>query len=302
MNLYIGHNYYYKFIEFMRNRAELIETLEKSRHSTNTHTNTKQNTKIKSFLISPHNRIRAAQVTFYCQLALISATFNNEEHIARALLDSGSSACLMTENLFNKLQLPYLNTNKSIQESTDESYFEFHQPGDTCSKTLGLTQENHATGDLVKGVIEFNRFSNFSRLHRSVCYVLRFINLCKRCSSINTSYFTAQELQDALNFIIIQSQKESFPEYNLLLNNKQLPYKNRLLNLNVFLDNNKIIRIGGRLHNSEYSYTKKHPILIQSTHHFAKLLFQFEHIRLMHADSIVKLKRIRLRNVMFDGN
>ncbi|KAF9800971.1 hypothetical protein SFRURICE_014213, partial [Spodoptera frugiperda] len=37
-----------QFIEFMRNRAELIETLEKSRHSTNTHTNTKQNTKIKS--------------------------------------------------------------------------------------------------------------------------------------------------------------------------------------------------------------------------------------------------------------
>lgn len=158
---------------------------------------------------------------------------------------------------------------------------------------VNLAQENHATGDLVKGVIEFNRFSNFSRLHRSICYVLRFINLCKRCSSINTSYFTAQELQDALNFIIIQSQKESFPEYNLLLNNKQLPYKNRLLNLNVFLDNNKIIRIGGRLHNSEYSYTKKHPILIQSTHHFAKLLFQFEHIRLMHAGPQLLLSTIR---------
>lgn len=40
---------------------------------------------------------------------------NNKEHIARALLDSASTSCLMTEELFKKLNLPYLNTNKSIQ-------------------------------------------------------------------------------------------------------------------------------------------------------------------------------------------
>lgn len=157
---------------------------------------------------------------------------------------------------------------------------------------VNLAQDHHANEDSFKAFIELNRFSNLIRLQRSVCYVFRFINACRRRSA-NTSYLNSQELQNSLNFIIIQSQKASFPEYNLLINNKKIPHKNKLLSLNVFLDENKIIRVGGRLNNSEYSFEKKHPILLQSTHHFVKLLFRFEHIRLMHAGPQLLLSTIR---------
>lgn len=152
--------------------------------------------------------------------------------------------------------------------------------------------QDHSNKSSDKGVIEFNRFSNFIRLQRSVCYVFRFISSCKGHVA-NTSYLNSEELQDALNFIIIQSQKDSFPEYHLLLNNLKLPNKNQLLKLNLFLDENKVIRVGGRLHNSEFSFEKKHPILLQSTHHFTKLLFKFEHHRLMHAGPQLLLNTIR---------
>ncbi|CAH2108854.1 unnamed protein product [Euphydryas editha] len=40
---------------------------------------------------------------------------NNKKYIVRALLDSGSSSCLMTESLFKKLNLPHLKIHKYVQ-------------------------------------------------------------------------------------------------------------------------------------------------------------------------------------------
>ncbi|CAH2108852.1 unnamed protein product [Euphydryas editha] len=78
---------------------------------------------------------------------------------------------------------------------------------------------NDFTYNLDSKLIKFERFSRFSRLHRCVCYVLRFIKLCKTRSVLPFS-FSPEELEHSLNIIIIQSQKESFSEYNLLLNDK----------------------------------------------------------------------------------
>lgn len=159
-------------------------------------------------------------------------------------------------------------------------------------KTNLSLHTTHSENYLYSSLIKFDRFSNFLRLQRAVCYVFRFIKLCKRIS-FNNTHFSHDELQCSLNLIIIQSQRESFPEYQLLLNNKEIPCKNHLLKFNVFLDENKIMRVGGRLHNSEYSFEKKHPILLQSTNYFVKLLFRYEHIRLMHSGPQLLLATIR---------
>ncbi|XP_050676867.1 uncharacterized protein LOC126973587 [Leptidea sinapis] len=141
-------------------------------------------------------------------------------------------------------------------------------------------------------IIEFHRFSNFTRLQRSVAYMLRFINRCKR-QIMPTSYLGEDELRNSLYLIIQMVQKESFPEYELLLNKQKLPPKSSLNKFNIFLDKNNIIRVGGRLNNSQFLYDKKYPILIQSTHRFTKLLFQHEHKRLMHAGPQLLLATIR---------
>ncbi|CAK1597961.1 unnamed protein product [Parnassius mnemosyne] len=140
--------------------------------------------------------------------------------------------------------------------------------------------------------IDFSRFSNYSRLVRSMAYVLRFIMSCKR-QLISSNYLTELELRNALNIIISKCQYDSFPEYKLLLNKQNLPKKSQLLKFNVFLDENKIMRVGGRLDNSKFSYNEKHPILLQSNHIFTKLLFDHEHKRLMHAGPQLLLANIR---------
>lgn len=53
--------------------------------------------------------------------------------------------------------------------------------------------------------------------------------------------------------------------------------------LTPIVDKNGLIRVGGRIDNSDYSYDKKHPILIDGKHHYFKLIFEFYHKNLMHA-------------------
>ncbi|XP_060806497.1 uncharacterized protein LOC106143603 [Amyelois transitella] len=55
---------------------------------------------------------------------------------------------------------------------------------------------------------------------------------------------------------------ESFPEYNLLLNKQSLPKKSQLIKFNIYIDENNIMRVGGRIDNSDFPIDKKHPILI----------------------------------------
>ncbi|CAG4976903.1 unnamed protein product [Colias eurytheme] len=140
--------------------------------------------------------------------------------------------------------------------------------------------------------IQFDRFSNFNRLRRAIAYVLRFVEACKGRRA-TTSFLTETELNYSLNIIIQTSQKESFPEYDTLLQKKPLPAKSCLLKFNVFLDENNLMRVGGRIRNSEFSYDKKHPLLLQSTHRFTQLLFKYEHTKLCHAGPQLLLASIR---------
>lgn len=148
-----------------------------------------------------------------------------------------------------------------------------------------------------KKLIEFNRFSNVNRLQRACAYVMRFINNLRTKDKTQRvkGPLTVQELDNSLLIIVKQVQMQSFPdEYNSLINKLNLKSKRSLSCLNIFLDENNIIRVGGRLVNSDsFSYNKKHPILLCSKHPFTLVLFRCEHIRLLHAGPQLLLSQIR---------
>lgn len=81
------------------------------------------------------------------------------------------------------------------------------------------------------------------------------------------------------------SQKQSFSSvYNNLKNKNVINFPRNISSLNVFLDDDDLIRVGGRLSNSEsFEYEKKHPLLLCSKHSFTKLLFSHYHQNLLHA-------------------
>lgn len=69
--------------------------------------------------------------------------------------------------------------------------------------------------------------------------------------------------------------------------------KSKISSLNPFLDKEELIRVGGRLHASSFGFEKKHPIVLDSRHHFTKLLFEYEHNRLLHAGPQLLLSSVR---------
>lgn len=56
-----------------------------------------------------------------------------------------------------------------------------------------------------------------------------------------------------------------------------------LFRLSPFIDEHGLIKVGGRLVNAPISYGSKHPMVLPSKSMVTKMMFNYEHIRLMHA-------------------
>ncbi|XP_047032788.1 uncharacterized protein LOC124639459 isoform X3 [Helicoverpa zea] len=138
-----------------------------------------------------------------------------------------------------------------------------------------------------------HKYSNINRLQRVVAYILRFYNNVKNKIK-DKNPLSIKELQDSLNFILRQAQMEMFSkEYDILKAGKTLPRKNRLICLSPFVDEDGLIRVGGRLDNSPYDYNIKHPILLCCKHHITKLIFHEYHYDLLHAGPQLLIASIR---------
>ncbi|XP_045777595.1 uncharacterized protein LOC123875672 [Maniola jurtina] len=161
-------------------------------------------------------------------------------------------------------------------------------------KVLHTQNVNPQEGQYIDPVITFSRFSQFSRIQRAMAYVKRFIHNAQSPSNKLSGALDVDELREAVNTLARLSQQESFPEYNTLRNNKPLAKRSQLMKLSVFIDENDLIRVGGRLYNaSEFNYNKKHPILLSAKHPFTYLLFRYEHLRQLHAAPQLLLFTIR---------
>lgn len=172
-------------------------------------------------------------------------------------------------------------TNLNLH-STDLPEISLHNLTNTTNENLILKQ--------------IHKSSNYKKIFRTIAYVSRFIHNCKNKQSKTTNHLTLSELQSSQNLIIKLSQLQMFPEEHIILKtDKTLHSKNRLISLTPFIDSNGIIRVGGRLHNSNYCYDVKHPILLCAKHHITKIIFEYYHNKtLVHAGPQLLLANIRL--------
>lgn len=90
-------------------------------------------------------------------------------------------------------------------------------------------------------------------------------------------------------------------EINVLRKGKFVPKKSRLIPYKPFLDNDEIIRVGGRLSHSDLPYDKKYQIVLPSNHHITKLIIRKEHERLKDAGTQATLYSVRERFWPIDG-
>lgn len=65
--------------------------------------------------------------------------------------------------------------------------------------------------------------------------------------------------------------------------------KSVLSTLLPFIDNNGILRVGGRLQNSEFSFNKKHPVIIPYGCKLAELIIDNAHKKTLHGGNQLTL-------------
>lgn len=141
----------------------------------------------------------------------------------------------------------------------------------------------------------FNRFSKLSRIKRVMAYCFRFSNNAK-LSKTNRLFgpLSASELDKAMKTLVKLAQSETFVEdINKLIEKNKVISKNNLSCLSPFLDEEGLLRVGGRLKNSSLPFNSKHPMILNGKHVLAKLIMEHTHITLLHAGPQLMLSTVR---------
>lgn len=150
-----------------------------------------------------------------------------------------------------------------------------------------------------------NNYSSLRMLLHITAYLQRFIHcFSNKKQLVNEKrtveeralalVLTVKEKQEAVNFWIKYLQQAYFSEeIETFKKNKCIFKGSKLLNLNPFLDEDGILRVGGRLRNADIPYDQKHPPILPNRTHFIQLLLQQAHEATLHGGQRMMLSYIR---------
>ncbi|GFS52750.1 integrase catalytic domain-containing protein [Trichonephila clavipes] len=103
-------------------------------------------------------------------------------------------------------------------------------------------------------------------------------------SHINTTSFTFSETKTADETNIRWVQGIYFQEEIKSIKKQiSLPPRSPLRSLHPFIDEHGLVRVGGRLQNSQLRFNSKHPIILPSQYSISELLIKEQHIAHLHA-------------------
>jgi hypothetical protein len=123
------------------------------------------------------------------------------------------------------------------------------------------------------------RFSTWTTLVRSIdrLRLLRRKHFQSKNVSLSDSSLSSEDL------IVRMVQEETFPlEVSCLRLQKPLPKNSSLISLNPMIDENGVLRVGGRLRRGQLTTNEKHPAIIPKKHHLAVLLVRHFHESVKH--------------------
>lgn len=144
--------------------------------------------------------------------------------------------------------------------------------------TLATTMEN----DTLQNIIV--KISSWNRLQRIVAYCLRFLSNCQTPQlNRNVSGISLNEIQKARLTILKHVQQQAFAdEIHHLTSSKNLPTKSPLIKLSPFVDQDGVLRVGGRIKQASVSYNIKHPIILPNNNHVSFIIVKDLHIKYLH--------------------
>ncbi|XP_053367622.1 uncharacterized protein LOC128541295 [Clarias gariepinus] len=124
----------------------------------------------------------------------------------------------------------------------------------------------------------FTRFSNWKVLIRAIASLVRKVR-----SYAGNPNSRTDELTQARMIVVRTVQQETFSEeLKRLAGNEEVSKHSIIRKLNPILDEDGVIRVGGRLSAADTCWEEKHPIIIPKNNHIATLLVRHFHEQVAH--------------------
>ena len=159
------------------------------------------------------------------------------------------------------------------------------------AKTSVMVVKSHYT-DIVSYL---ENISCFSKMKKIISYVLLFIQKCRKKNRVPFRKTRSQPEFDFSTLLSVEIlSKASFAIFKLV----QTKYfsstsDSKLSSLNVFLDDNGLIRVGGRLKRSLLDSSVKYPIVVPKHSEIAKSIVRFYHDKVFHSGRNITMNEIR---------
>lgn len=125
-----------------------------------------------------------------------------------------------------------------------------------------------------------NRFSSLPKIQRIVAHIFRFISNSRSKVKIQGP-LTPAEIENSLRIIVKHVQRDVFSDIYLKIEKNSLLSK-PFRKLAPFVDSDGLLRVGGRLRKSQFSYDVKHPILLPKSHRITELIIEWTHHTNLH--------------------
>ncbi|GIY16612.1 reverse transcriptase [Caerostris darwini] len=169
---------------------------------------------------------------------------------------------------------------------------------DMISSELKLSTANQVcvVTHIVEPLDVINNCSSFTKLKRIVAWCKRFINNTRNPLNRTSGTLTTSELSQSLVCIVKNIQRTAFiKELQSLEKGTSIPNNSELVNLCPFIDDDRLLKVGGRLKNSNLLYNQKCPLIIPAKHNFTFIVINYYHALYFHAGAETILSLIRNR-------
>ena len=134
-------------------------------------------------------------------------------------------------------------------------------------------------------------------MRRAIANLKYFAAKRQNCDESKLSFHKEAEL-----LIMREIQQDVYArEISCLQGEKLLPKDSSLINLSPSLDKDGLLRIGGRLENSDLSEKDKHPYIIPGKSHIARLMVLHHHEKVRHQGNHLTEGSIRSGGLWITG-
>lgn len=151
----------------------------------------------------------------------------------------------------------------------------------------------NVNSDVIAALIDHH--SSFYSVGGIIGRIYRFYNNAIGHNHITTAQLSTNELKNAELHVVRHLQEMQFADdLKQLRLGKLVQRGSPLQTLSPFLDNEGVLRVGGRLSRSLLPYEEKHPIIIKF-HPIIRSVIEHHHLAVCHSGPVLTLGNLRKR-------